>query len=46
MNSLYFAVNKNGYQLKPVPEKLNVDPHKQIPVYRVVSEFMNPKPKQ
>jgi hypothetical protein len=45
MNPLYFAVDKSGYHLRPAPLQLNANFKKQLPVFRVVSEFMNAKEK-
>jgi len=45
MSSLYFALNKTGYQLETSPLTISTDHSKRIPVYKVISEPMNLKPK-
>ena len=41
MKSPYYKVTPKGYVLTYQNTPLNTDPSKQLPVYRVVNEFMN-----
>ncbi len=41
MSSMYFAPSNKGYVQRPIEGETNIDSGKRIPVYKVVSEFMN-----
>lgn len=46
MTSLYFAASKDGYVKKTVENPQNYDRNRQLPVYKVVNEFMYGEPKE
>ena len=46
MNSVYFATSKDGYVKRTVESAQSYDTNRQLPVYKVVNEFMYGEPKE
>lgn len=46
MTSLYFATSRDGYIKRTVENAQSYDKNRQLPVYKVVNEFMYGEPKE